>query len=436
MGVSLQSHPPGQAALGQQQNRMSKQLFRQEAIDAQREKFFGETTDAQPLPMWVFTLLAAGIAALVIGVGIWGQYTRRERVEGFLASDIGAARVLFSDAGRIAELMVKDGEHVTKGMPLARVSFERATGQSRSTAAAVAGELGQRRESLEREQLQAKELGAQQVAQIRRRVADLQNEITQLDRESRLQEQRLASAREQAKRFEDLGREKFASEIMVRQKRDEVTDQELKLQSLKRTRATLERDLASAKLDEPTAELRARAQADQLSRQISEVQQTLVQEDAKRESVILAPIDGVVANIAVNVGQSVAADASFATILPKGSVLRGELLVPTRAIGFISKGREVTMRYDAFPFERFGQHRGVIDEVSPTVWSAGEKVGPFTIKEPVYRVTVVLDKQTIAAGGQDVPLKSGMLVNADILLDRRSLLEWLFEPVMQLRGRF
>ncbi|MFY8064693.1 MAG: hypothetical protein ACOVN2_13430, partial [Usitatibacteraceae bacterium] len=196
----------------------------------------------------------------------WGQYTRRERVEGFLASDTGAARVSFSDAGRIAELLINEGDVVTKGMPMARVSFERATGRTPSTAAVVASELGQRRESLEREQAQIRELGAQQVTQIRRRVLDLQNEMSQLDRESRLQERRLASAREQAQKFEDLGREKFASEIMVRQKRDEVTDQELKVQSLKRSRATLERDLAAAKLDGPAAELKARAQADQLSR--------------------------------------------------------------------------------------------------------------------------------------------------------------------------
>jgi membrane fusion protein len=243
------------------------------------------------------------------------------------------------------------------------------------------------------------------------------------------------SAREQAKKFEDLGREKFVSEIMVRQKRDEVTDQELKVQTLKRSRAALERDLAAAKLDEPAAELRARAQADQLSRQISELQQTLVQEDAKRESLILAPIDGIATNIAVSVGQSVAAAASFATILPKGRILRAELLVPTRAIGFISPGRAVTLRYEAFPYERFGQYRGVVKEVSQTVWSPGEKVGPLVVREPAYRIIVELEKQTVTAGDQKVGLKSGMLVNADILLDKRTLLEWLFEPVIQLRGR-
>ncbi len=415
---------------------MTKQLFRQEAIDAQREKFFGEVTEARPLPMWVFTLLATLIAALIIVVGVWGQYTRRERVEGFLSSDVGAARVTFADSGRVAELMVKEGDVVTTGMPLARVSFERATGQTKSTSAAVAGELGQRRELLEREQSQIRELGVQQVAQIRKRVADLKTEMIQLDRDVKLQEQRLASAREQAKRYDDLGKEKFVSDIVVRQKNDEVTDQELKLQALKRSRATLERDMSTAKLDEPAAELRTRTQADQLSQKISEVQQTLVQEDAKREAIIQAPIDGIVTNIAVSIGQSVAADSNFATVLPKGSMLRAELLVPTRAIGFITKGREVVLRYEAFPYERFGQYRGAVADVSQAVWSTGEKIGPLTIREPVYRVTVQLDKQTVRVGDQELVLKSGMLVNADILLEKRSLLEWLFEPVMQLRGRF
>src|SRR6187551_3791735 len=87
---------------------MPRQLFRQEAIDAQREKFLGEATIARPVPFWVFTLLAAGIAAMLIFVAVWGQYQRRERVEGYLALDTGAARVLIPDSGRITELMVRE----------------------------------------------------------------------------------------------------------------------------------------------------------------------------------------------------------------------------------------------------------------------------------------------------------------------------------------
>lgn len=414
---------------------MSKKLFRQEAIDAQREKFFGEATIARPLPFWVLTALAAAAALMIISVAVWGQYTRRERVEGYLALDVGAAKVLIPDAGRIVELMVKEGQEVALGAPLAKISYDRSTEASSSTSGAVAKELAQRRTILEKEQGQWRDLGEQQVQQLRKKVVDLQSELTQIDAEMKLQGKRLISAREQAQRFAELAKDKFYSEVAVRQKQDDVTDQEIRLQALKRQRITLDRELSNARMEEPTITLKARAQVDQVSRQISEVQQTLAIEDARRETVIRAPINGTVTNIAINQGQSVAADALLATVLPKGSVLHVELLVPTRAIGFVTKGKEVVIRYEAFPFERFGQYRGVIAEVSQAVWSAGEKVGPLAIKEPVYRVDVILDKQTVAALGHEYPLRSGMLVNADILLEKRSLLEWIFEPVIQLRGR-
>ena len=91
---------------------MTRKLFRQEAIDAQREKYLGEATIARPVPFWVFTVIAAAAAALIIIVAIWGQYTRRERVEGYLELDAGAARVLIQDTGRIVELMIKEGDEI------------------------------------------------------------------------------------------------------------------------------------------------------------------------------------------------------------------------------------------------------------------------------------------------------------------------------------
>ena len=58
------------------------------------------------------------------------------------------------------------------------------------------------------------------------------------------------------------------------------------------------------------------------------------------------------------------------------------------------------------------------------------------VREPVYRVDVRLDSQNVIAGGQQLPLRSGMLVNADILQEKRQVWEWVFEPVLSLKGRF
>lgn len=414
---------------------MARQLFRQEAIDAQREKFLGEATIARPVPFWVFTTLAAGVALTLIAVAVWGQYTRRERVEGYVALDTGAARVLIPDAGRVTELLISEGDEVRSGEPMARISLDRTLGRGGSASEAVTAEMVARRAILEKEQAQWRELGAQQIEQTRRRVKDLQNELVQIEREMKLQETRVKSTREQADRFRALAGEKFVSDVASKQKQDEVTDQEIKLQALRRQRAQVERDLGSARMEEPAIELRSRAQVEQVSRQISELQQGMAQAEAAREMVIRAPMAGIVTNVAVNMGQSIAADAPLATVLPKGSGMHVELLVPTRAIGFIKTGQEVVLRYEAFPYERFGQYRGTVTNIGRNVWTQGERIGPLTAREPVYRVDVKLERQNVTALDQDYNLRPGMLVNADLLLERRTLLEWIFEPVLRLKGR-
>jgi membrane fusion protein len=45
-------------------------------------------------------------------------------------------------------------------------------------------------------------------------------------------------------------------------------------------------------------------------------------------------------------------------------------------------------------------------------------------------VTVVLDRQAVSAAGQNRPLLAGMQLEADVMLERRRLVEWLFEPVL------
>ena len=57
------------------------------------------------------------------------------------------------------------------------------------------------------------------------------------------------------------------------------------------------------------------------------------------------------------------------------------------------------------------------------------------MREPLYRIKVALASQTVAAYGRAEPLQAGMEVQADVLLDRRRLIEWVFEPLLSLAGR-
>jgi membrane fusion protein len=410
-------------------------LFRQEAIDAQREKLLGAVSVARPVRLWVFTALAAAFALLLTAFAFWGEYTRRERVEGYLALDAGAARILAPAAGMLAELLVTEGQDVAAGTPIARVSLERATMSGATPSELVQRELRGRADSLESEQETARRAAEQQMSQLKLRMTALRSELEQADLEIKLQESRITSARDELRRTEQLVRDSFLSESALTPKNNDLLEQQSKLQTLRRNRGALERELATTRAELEAIDFKLKQQLDQLARQRSQVQQDLVQEEARRETVITAPIAGTVTNIAVSRGESLGTDVPIATILPRGSGLRAQLLVPTRAIGFIQPGNPVVLRYEAFPFQRFGQFRGAVENVGRSVWSGGERIGPLTAREPVYRIDVKLERQTVPTGEQETPLRPGMLLSADILLEKRTVFEWVFEPVLEWRSR-
>jgi len=101
----------------------------------------------------------------------------------------------------------------------------------------------------------------------------------------------------------------------------------------------------------------------------------------------------------------------------------------------------VNLRFRAYPYQKFGVHRGSVVDVSTASSFAGELIGVdatssiFNQGEPLYRVIVKLDAQSVTTYGMQNPLHAGMLVDADILQETRKLYEWILEPLYTLSGR-
>lgn len=176
------------------------------------------------------------------------------------------------------------------------------------------------------------------------------------------------------------------------------------------------------------ASLQSQQQLIQQRRQQLELQ-------GRQQLLLSAPVAGRVTNLIAEPGKTIAGQQPLLTILPSGTALEAVLLVPTRAFGFVQPGQRTRLRFEAFPYQRFGIYEGEITQTGQAILLPNELDMPVPIQEPVYRVAVALESQEIRAYGSSVPLQSGMLLSADIVLEQRSLLSWLLEPISSLRGR-
>ncbi|HGM7285264.1 TPA: HlyD family efflux transporter periplasmic adaptor subunit [Stenotrophomonas maltophilia] len=130
-------------------------------------------------------------------------------------------------------------------------------------------------------------------------------------------------------------------------------------------------------------------------------------------------------------GKSVVAGEPLLSLLPEGSMLQAQLLVPSSGIGFVREGDLVLLRHQAYPYQKFGAHEGRVLNISRSAISSADA----SVSEPVYKVLVSLRSQTVQAYGLQEPLRPGMRVDADIVGDRRKIYEWVLEPLYSVSGR-
>jgi membrane fusion protein len=93
------------------------------------------------------------------------------------------------------------------------------------------------------------------------------------------------------------------------------------------------------------------------------------------------------------------------------------------------------MRYQAFPYQRFGSFDGRVVEIARTLMSPEDLDVPVNTNQPFYRVTVRLTSQQVETGAMNFPLQAGMQLDADLSLERRRLIEWAIEPLQSVTKR-
>jgi membrane fusion protein len=410
-------------------------LFRDEALASVTDVSWGRPISLMPPAWWLLTVFFA-ILAVAIGVFLaTATIVRKEPVAGVLSLSRGELRVMTPRSGTIREVYVEEGQSVKEGAPLALIS----TAQQLAGGALVDARMLQAvddEQATLKAQLAALDaatpLGERAIAE---RLRGLQNQIDELLKAVPGRQERVGIAQQATEIGQQLLDKGVMTAAEVRQRRTEYLVQEQSLSDLRTQISQLrgqaaETQASLAKMPSETAQTRAAIQ-----QQIVALEEKRANADAQHGFVLSAAVTGRVTALQATAGQPADPSKPLMTLIPAGSVLQAEVYVPSRAIGFIQPDQKVRLLYDAFPHERFGAAYGAVGWISATVLKPEEVADAVAVKEPVYPVVVTLDKTTISAYGKDIPLRPGMALTADILLEERSFLHLLLDPLLAARGR-
>lgn len=399
---------------------------------------YGTILLQHPVNHQVLTAWFALLAVLIVAFFCLFETTRKAECQGVLLPSAGALRIVPLQAGTIVEARVREGQQVKAGEVLFVLSSERSSANADASQQAITRLLQNRRDSLDTEIKQSQMQSRQRIAATRDKAAELAGESAQLEQQLLLQHERVALAEQSRQRYADLQTKNFLSPAQLQDKQAELLDQRQRLAEIARLQASAKRGWQEAQAQLLDLEIQANREQQALGRDAAALGQAIVESEARREILVRAPAAGSVAAIAAVRGQAVTAGGSLATLLPAGSLLEAEVYAPSRAIGFIRPGMRVLLRYQAYPFQKFGQHAATVSEVTSAALTPQELAVPGVAShagEPLYRIRLALDKQTVQAYGKAIPLKSGMLLDASIELERRKLYEWVLEPLFSISGR-
>lgn len=416
---------------------MTSELFRKEALENQKDQLHGDILVLPKIKTWIITVVLSLWVALLM---IWlftSQFSRKETVTGWIEPNTGMLRIYAeSGAGKIKQILVVEGQQIVKGQPLVVINGDRLLTNGKALEEELLYEY-QRQEMLLNQQLTRTESiygikesdVEQQIVAVTQDLEHIEKQFDLTNRRHQLLSSRLAKTKAM-----------YLSGHISENDLDSTREQELALQSelreLGRKKLNQQNQLQQLKTQLAMIPDERVNQRQKIQRALSELAQNIAQLHGKRAYVVKATQAGKVSNIQVQVGHSSQTNTPLMTIIPANAELQAKLLIPVRSSGFIEKKQPLDIRYDAFPYQKFGTQEGKVSHISVAPLLPNEiHFLPVEIREPVYQVTAELMSSRIVAYGESVELKPGMTFSADVTLSQRTLLEWLLEPIYSIKGR-
>lgn len=415
---------------------MNESLFREKARKAYLNRLNGNVLIASNASNW---WLAGIVLMLVTALGTFfafADYTPRSGAVGQLVTKESTAKIFPERNGVVVETLVENGSVVEAGDPLMIVSYQNSLEGGLSWGEAWLTEAENLIESLEDERsIVEQSLEAEiNIAEQRMHALELGYELLETELDS-LQSQ-LVNARDRFAGRERLARQGVLSGSALSTEEDDlnalesaVRVKEIEIARNEAEQATLEHQLIQTQQDLSRAQV-------QIDREILATRQSSIERRSQVTQTLAAPIDGRVTTMLASVGSPVTAGGPVLTLLPLWSLLEAEVFLPAAAIGGVTLGQDVDVRFPSFPHQRYGTFDGEVTNISETTLQPGDHPALDQFQTAVYRLKIEIDEQNVITREDVYPMLPGMGVEVDLIGRPLSVFDWVMNPIQDVTGRF
>ncbi|AXF24433.1 hypothetical protein CUJ89_29500 [Burkholderia pyrrocinia] len=410
-----------------------RELFRKEALEARKEarNLYGDVLLFLPRSYKkILVLLLVCILSLLL-VLIFGSYTRRVSAKGELFSTLGAIPVYLPKPGIVIKYFVKEDEIVKKGAPLFLVSTEVFGLANRGTSTEAINLLNERKDLLNRQLETEKSIYARRLKNIEYQIRSKQNELkligVQIKEVRKKNELLLASLR----RYEAARAQEAISEDAMAEKAISAFNSRIDYNERQRLSETLSRDISNLSFEKDKDESEFGKRILSIKGELLALEEQILAAEYRKGAIIKAPASGKVTAIQGVDGSYYDSTKPVSFVVPSQAEIEARLLIPAAAIGFLKKGDVVYVRYSAFPYQQFGQGKGIIYSMSETSLMPDDIAlgSKLSVTEPMYLVKVRLERQFVSGNGTRYALKPGLMIDSDIMVERHRIYQWLMRPI-------
>ena len=411
-------------------------LFRQEAINYQKAKWMGKALLIKGYSAWFVFLLSIIFIIIFIFAVIFGTYTRRINVPGEITTQPRAINLFSTQQGFIINSHVKVGDKVKKGDPIYELDVSQTTqlgNVTQKTIESINNQIKNISEIIET----LKENKQITLNALKQQI----DEYNKFHQDSLLlvknAEKGMSEMYESMQNYADyqkkglINNEQFNNQRYLyyqQQNSYQLLQNQIIQENLSIIQLNSELVTKIADFDNKISEYQFQLNA--LQRQLTEV-------NAKGTLIISAPSDGRIESLSVTDGQMVKTDDSLAQLIPANTDSYYLVLwAPNESVPYISVNDKINIRYEAYPYQKFGQFSGKIMSISKVPASSQEmstySSSPLSQNninyQAYYKVMVSLDKQQMAKFNNKIKLTNGMKADITLFLEKRPIYQWMLSP--------